>query len=113
MNNQALALVQELIKGPNGEGIKTIPPSTQLRGLTVKNGIAYVDFSPEIARNHPGGSTAELLTIYSIVDSLILNFPEIKKVQLLIDGHEIDTLAGHVNCRHPLIARKDLIAQEK
>jgi hypothetical protein len=113
LNNQASALIQELIKGPKGVGIKTIPSSTQLKRLTVKDGIATVDFSSELSRDHPGGTTAELLTIYSIVNSLILNFHEIKKVQLLIDGRQVETLVGHINCRYPLVARRDLMERER
>jgi Sporulation and spore germination len=51
---------------------------------------------------HPGGSTNELLTIYTIVHALALNLPAITAVQVLVDGREIDTLAGHVDLRRPL-----------
>jgi hypothetical protein len=51
---------------------------------------------------HPGGSMNERLTIYTLVDALILNLPAITSVQLLADGKEIDTLAGHVDLRRPL-----------
>jgi hypothetical protein len=51
---------------------------------------------------HPGGSTSERLTIYTFVDALTFNLPAIKSVQLLADGREIDTLAGHVDLRRPL-----------
>jgi hypothetical protein len=112
LHDQVFELIQELIKGPNSKGIRTIPPTTRLRGLKIKDRIAFLDFTTEISREHPGGSTAELLTIYSIVNSLILNFPEIKKVQLLVEGQKVDTLAGHINCRYPLIERGDLIARE-
>jgi hypothetical protein len=33
---------------------------------------------------------------------LTVNLPAITGVQILIDGHEVDTLAGHVDLRHPL-----------
>jgi hypothetical protein len=31
-----------------------------------------------------------------------VNLPAIARVQILIDGKESDTLAGHVDLRHPL-----------
>jgi hypothetical protein len=31
-----------------------------------------------------------------------VNLPAITRVQILVDGKEVDTLAGHVDLRHPL-----------
>ena len=36
------------------------------------------------------------------VDALTVNLPAITRVQILVDGKEVDTLAGHVDLRHPL-----------
>ncbi len=33
---------------------------------------------------------------------MTVNLPAITRVQILIDGKEVDTLAGHVDLRHPL-----------
>ncbi len=51
---------------------------------------------------HPGGSLDELLTIYTIVNALTMNLPAVTSVQVLVDGKEVDTLAGHVDLRRPL-----------
>jgi spore germination protein GerM len=83
--------------------VSAIPPSTTLRALFVTSqGEAFVDLSGEVVSAHPGGSTNELLTIYTIVDALTLNLPAVTSVQLLVDGKEMDTLAGHVDLRRPL-----------
>lgn len=83
--------------------VSAIPKGTALKALYVtKKGDAYVDLSPEVAQGHPGGTTAELLTVYSIVDVLTMNLPAITSVQILVDGQEVDTLAGHVDLRRPL-----------
>lgn len=83
--------------------VTAIPKGTQLKALYVTDkGDAYVDLSPEVSQNHPGGTTAELLTVYSIVDALTMNLPAITGVQILVDGQEVDTLAGHVDLRRPL-----------
>jgi spore germination protein GerM len=80
-----------------------IPAGTTLRSLFVTDrGEAYVDLSREVAAAHPGGSMSEILTVYAIVDSLTANLPAISSVQILVDGHEVDTLAGHVDLRRPL-----------
>ena len=80
-----------------------LPAGTQLRGLYVTDrGEAFVDFSRELVAAHPGGSLNELLTVYSVVDALTANLPAVHAVQLLVDGREVDTLAGHVDLRRPL-----------
>jgi len=67
-------------------------------------GDAYVDLSREIISGHPGGSLNEALTVYSIVFALTTNVREITAVQILVDGKQIDTLAGHIDLRQPLAA---------
>jgi hypothetical protein len=74
-----------------------------LRALFIgQRGEAFVDLGGDVRRKHPGGALYELFTIYSIVDALTVNLPAITRVQILIDGKEADTLAGHVDLRHPL-----------
>ena len=67
-----------------------------------RTGDAFVDLSGDVAAAHPGGSINELLTVYTIVDALTANLPAVTAVQLLVDGKEVDTLAGHVDLRRPL-----------
>jgi hypothetical protein len=84
--------------------LQAIPAETKLRTLFITDtGDAYVDFSPELSSKHPGGSLSELLTVYAIVDTLTVNLPAIVRVQILVDGKEVDTLAGHVDLRRPLV----------
>ena len=90
--------------------ISAVPPGTTLRALFVTAaGEAYVDLSRELTTAHPGGSLNELLTIYTLVDALTLNLPAISSVQLLVDGKEVDTVAGHVDVRRPLLKNLDWI----
>ena len=77
------------------------PRGAKLNGVTVDNGTAYVDFSETLQRYFVGGSTGEELLVTSLVDTLT-EFPEIKRVQILIDGAEIETLAGHMDLSEPL-----------
>jgi spore germination protein GerM len=94
----------EAMLGPAPAGlVSAIPAGTTLKGLYVgERGDAYVDFSASLRANHPGGSDTEILTVYAIVSALTVNLPAITAVQILIDGHEVDTLAGHVDLRRPL-----------
>jgi len=99
---EASAAVRALIDGPSAGLINDMPPGTRLLGLKITNATAFVDFSSEIIRNHPGGSAGELETVYSIVNTLALNFNGIKEVQILVDGKKTDTLAGHIDISFPL-----------
>ena len=65
-------------------------------------GDAFVDLSVEARTKHTGGALDELFTVYAIVNALTTNLPAVTRVQILIDGKEVDTLAGHVDLRHPL-----------
>jgi spore germination protein GerM len=83
--------------------VSAVPPGTVLRALFLtEGGQAYVDLSRDVATAHPGGSLNEMLTIYTIVHALTFNLPAVTAVQLLVDGKEVDTLAGHVDLRRPL-----------
>ena len=80
-----------------------IPEGTALRAFyATERGDAFVDLSPEVSTKHSGGSSTELLTVYAIVNAVAANLPTIQRVQILIDGREVDTLAGHVDLRRPL-----------
>ncbi|HWT46104.1 MAG TPA: GerMN domain-containing protein [Vicinamibacterales bacterium] len=99
---QARAIVEAQLM-PSPPLVSAIPAGTRLRQVFVtEHGDAFVDLSPEVSTNHPGGSLEETLTVYSIVDALTVNLPAITHVQILVDGKEVDTLAGHVDLRHPL-----------
>jgi hypothetical protein len=90
--------------------LQVVPEATRVRTVfLVQSGTAYVDLTSEVATTHPGGSLDELLTVYAIVDALTVNLPSITSVQILIDGKEVDTLAGHVDLRRPLPANRTLI----
>lgn len=98
-------IMNALLEGPKQTLEPTIPEGTLLRGFYIlKNRTAYVDLSRELREGHPGGAKSELLTIYSMVNSLILNIPEIETVKILVEGKEETTLAGHVDLRFPFRA---------
>jgi len=83
--------------------VSVIPEGTALRAFYVTDrGDAFVDLSQEASSRHPGGSSTELLTVFAIVNAVTANLPTIQRVQILIEGREADTLAGHVDLRRPL-----------
>jgi len=92
--------------------VSVIPAGTMLRAFYVtERGDAFVDLSSDIIRGHPGGSLNELLTVYAIVNAVTANLPAVTRVQILIDGKEADTIAGHVDLRRPL-TRNDSLVRE-
>ena len=40
--------------------------------------------------------------MFAIVNALTANLADVTSVQILIDGKEVDTLAGHIDLRQPL-----------
>ena len=103
---QAKAIVGAQVAPAAEPLVSAIPAGTTLRALFItRGGEAYVDMSGELVTAHPGGSTNELLTIRTLVDVLTTNLPAITAVQLLVDGKELDTLAGHVDLRRPFMRK--------
>jgi spore germination protein GerM len=98
-------IVEALIEGPRTGLMRTIPANTALKAFYItRDGTAYVDMSDAIRDAHPGGVKSELFTIYSMVNSLTLNIPEIDAVKILINGKEAMTLDGHIDVRFPFKA---------
>lgn len=94
--------------------VSVIPPGTTLRAFyATERGDAFVDLSPEVSTQHAGGSSTELLTVYAIVNAVTANLPAIRRVQILIDGREADTLAGHVDLRRPLERDVSLVREDR
>lgn len=94
--------------------VTTIPKGATLRGIFVsERNEVFVDLDPSIRATHPGGAQHELMTVYTIVNSVLTNLPNLQEVQILIGGQEADTLAGHVDLRRPLRKNDALIVSSQ
>jgi len=101
--DQARHIVVAQLGDAPGPFVSAVPPGTTLRGVFLTDrGDAFVDLSGEARTRHTGGALDELFTVYAIVNALTMNLPAVKRVQILVEGKEVDTLAGHVDLRHPL-----------
>ena len=102
--DRAKQILADLISGPaTDEALRALPPGTRLRQVFVlEDGTAYIDFSADLERGISGGTVEELLAVYSIVNSVTLNIPEIRRVGILINGKSIESLSGHLDLRRPL-----------
>jgi spore germination protein GerM len=109
---QAKRLVEAQLATPAAPLASAIPPGTKLRALFLTSGgDAYVDLSGELQTQHPGGTTNEVLTVYALVSALTSNLPAVTGVQILVDGKEVDTLAGHLDLRRPIEQDTRWVAQ--
>ena len=102
------SVVDELIRGPLGSLAPTLPSNAKVLGVRLKGDLAEIDFGPELLEGIPEGSSAEMVAVYSIVDTVATNFPQIKRVQFLIGGAVPQTLKGHLDLRTPLAPDYDL-----
>lgn len=107
------ALVEELIKGPHSDLMQTFPAETGLRGVTVQDGTAAIDFDRNLVDLHPGGSASEIMTLYSLTNTVILNVPAVKKVTILVEGKILETIKGHIDTSSPLELNRDVIVENK
>lgn len=107
---QGRRILEAQLAAPPAGQISVIPPGTQLRAFYVtERGDAFVDLSQQISTAHPGGSMTELLTVYALVNAVTANLPAVERVQLLVEGREVDTIAGHVDVRRPLTRDASLV----
>lgn len=99
---EAKQILAELIAGSKEGRDAALPVETKLREVFVTDqGLAVVDLTKEASSNHPGGLTQEITSIYAVVNSLTENLSAVAGVQILIEGVETETLAGHVDLTHP------------
>ena len=110
---QGRQIVRALLQAPPAPYVPVIPAGTTLKAFYLtSSGDAFVDLSSEVSTKHPGGTHAELLTVYAVVNTITTNLQGVQRVQLLVDGNEADSLAGHVDVRRPLERDLAYVRQE-
>jgi hypothetical protein len=109
-------VLESLINGPAGGRSEPLIPvvdsDIRVLGVYIVDGTAYVDLSEKAGAAHfsrSGGVFSELLTVYSIVNTLILNIDGIDRVQIMIGGNSAETFAGHIDIGYPLNAHMLLV----
>jgi spore germination protein GerM len=108
---QVRTVVEELAKGSTTGLLPTLPAGTRVLEVFVQaRGVAYVDLSSEASSGLPGGSKAELLTVYSVVNTIVTNFPAVSRVRIVVDDRSVDSLGGHVDVSRPLPPDMTLVA---
>jgi len=93
-------LMRVLCEGPEISGaISAMPEGTRALAAFVNpdDQSVVVDFSEELVTGHPGGSAAEAATLTSILRTVALNFPGTRSCVILVEGAQVETLAGHLD----------------
>jgi len=106
-------LVEALVGGPHSDLVETFSKETVFRGVTVKNGIASIDFGRNLIDLHPGGSASEMMTIYSLTNTVTLNVPSVTKVKILINGNGVETIKGHIDTSRPFETNREVIVENR
>lgn len=93
-------VVRELMKGPaTPAGLRLFPNDTVVRGAyLMPGGTVIVDLGGSTLTQGWGtGSHQELMAVYSLVQTVVSNFADARRVRVLINGAPAETLAGHVS----------------
>jgi len=106
---QAREIVKALLAGSKMGFVNTFPEKAELADVKLEDDTLVVNFQESLVTNHPGGSAAEMATVYSLTNTLTTNLPAVKKVRILIGGHPRESLKGHIGLKNPFILNRELI----
>jgi spore germination protein GerM len=99
-------VIAELARGPAEGGAPVLPPGTALlRAFRGEEGTLFLDFNRDFHDAHWGGSQAEEMTLRALTSTIAANFPDVREVQILVEGAALQTLAGHVAIDAPIPVR--------
>lgn len=107
-------VARELIKGSANRGVpKIFPADTVVRAaFLLPDGSAFIDLGgATLTAGWGTGSHEELMAVYSVVQTVATNFPDVKRVRILINGEPAETLAGHISISRPLLPNAAYVAR--
>ncbi len=102
-------VVKELLRGPkSANAVRTWPEGTALRDVFYDDDLhlLYLDFNTALVSGDTGGSAMETMTLGALLRTIAVDFPEVDAVQILVNGLEVETLAGHIDCTKPFHPRE-------
>src|SRR5512143_3073814 len=109
--DEAERALAELIKGSEKGFVSPLPGPTKVRQVFIgADGLATVDLSREVTEGAFYGSTSELAAVYAVVDTIVFNFDKVKRVAILVEGVEKETLGGHVDLTRAFFPDYSLVA---
>ena len=107
----AREILREEIAGPKDPALApALPAGLSLRNAFVPGGgRVIVDLNVDAAWARAAGSAEELACVGAVVNSLLQNLAQTDRVQILVNGGPVETLAGHVDLTRPIPAMKDVM----
>lgn len=96
------SVIDELLNGPIGELAETVPEGVALSSVSIEGDLALIGFNNLFSESMPSGSSAEMLAVYSVINTATVNFPQIKKVKIEVDGNKTGIL-HHLDISEPLV----------
>lgn len=111
LEGQAAQIINALLTGSKTGLVNTFPQGAELNSVKREGkDTLIVDLRESLVKNHPGGSSAEMATVYSLTNTLTANFSDIKKVKILIEGKQKESLKGHIGLADPFYKNEDMIS---
>jgi len=96
-NNSCLkSILDELLSGPVGEFEEAVPEGASVDAARIEGGLATIDFNRTFSDAMLSGSSAEMLAVYSVVNTVAANFPQIQSVKLNVAGNK-ETVLRHLD----------------
>ncbi|HDQ04848.1 MAG TPA: hypothetical protein ENN23_09900 [Deltaproteobacteria bacterium] len=111
---QVEKIVKAMLEGSKTGLINTFPAGVTLLGVEIDDeGTALVSFDKNLINLHPGGSAAEMATIYSLTNSVTENVIGVKKVKILVEGKALPSIKGHISTKDAFRPAPELIVKSQ
>lgn len=102
-------IVEQLLKGPRSDDCRgTLPPDTLLLGVSLRDGICYVNFDEGFLSQ--GYTVEPALVIYSIVNSLTEE-DEVQMVQISVNGESDVKFQNVIDLSKPFVRNMDMVEE--
>lgn len=95
------SVIDELLNGPVGGFKVAVPEGTAVDAVRIEGDQATIEFNRTFSAAMLSGSSAEMLAVYSVVNTVAVNFPRIQKVKLNVDGNTA-VILHHLDLSDPL-----------
>jgi hypothetical protein len=108
--DQGEAILVAALGNPPQGTTRVVPLGTRVRAFYLDGtGTGFVDLSGEVRTKHTGGSFAEALTVAAVVNAITANLRDVARVRLLVEGKEVETLAGHIDLGSAFVSDLSLV----
>ncbi len=107
-------LLAALVEGPGGGRTGSLIPvldaDTEVSAVFIDaSQTVYVDLRKNPAAGHTDGVRSEMLSVYAIANTMIVNMDGVQRVRILLGGKESLTFSGHIDITRPLTAQMHLV----